>query len=93
MSYEITVGTCSLCGGRVALSRLWMSTEPQLPRCTSCGAYPEKPFGAVIPMKKRDSSELNSLCQLLGDESRRKLTNICQGKISYISSYNKVKSE
>lgn len=46
-----TIGTCSLCGGRVVLHEHWMSVNPQIPHCESCGARAAEPHGPVIPME------------------------------------------
>lgn len=43
-----TIGTCSLCGGRVV--RPMHSTNP-VDHCVDCGAYRENTYGPVIPMK------------------------------------------
>jgi len=48
---DITVGTCSCCGGRVTVPDNWLSVIPPVPTCKQCGATPEQPHGAVIPMK------------------------------------------
>lgn len=44
-----TVGTCSLCGGRVSVPSPWMGTIPPVPTCDSCGATAAS-HGPVIPM-------------------------------------------
>jgi hypothetical protein len=43
------VGTCSICGGHVTAHNVWMSTQPDVPRCERCGAT-AAPSGPVIPM-------------------------------------------
>lgn len=45
-----TVGTCSLCGGRVSVPRNWMATTPPIPTCESCGATKKQPHGDVVEM-------------------------------------------
>lgn len=92
MAYEITVGTCSECGGRVALSRAWFSTLPQLPRCTVCGAYPEKPYGNVIMMKKPIvRAEFEDLMRAIRESTSRRITDSCTKKITYIDAYKNTK--
>jgi hypothetical protein len=44
-----TVGTCSLCGGRVTVPFAWMGVIPPTPKCASCGAHAAS-HGPVIPM-------------------------------------------
>lgn len=46
-----TVGTCSLCGGRVAVPQFWYGVCPPTPQCSRCGALPEQCHGPVIPME------------------------------------------
>jgi hypothetical protein len=46
-----TLGACSLCGGRVSVPTAWMSVNPPVPCCESCGARPKQPHGAVIDME------------------------------------------
>lgn len=50
MSREITVGTCSICGGRVSLPSVWFGVIPPVPTCDSCGAI-KADHGPVITMK------------------------------------------
>jgi len=45
-----TVGTCSICGGRVSVPLVWMGTHPPIPTCESCGAVQANAYGPVIPM-------------------------------------------
>lgn len=45
-----TVGTCSLCGGRVTVPDVWMSIIPPTPTCEQCGAVAAE-HGPVIPMR------------------------------------------
>lgn len=52
MSTTITVGTCGRCGGRVAIHKVWMSVDPQIPQCQSCGARPRQPHGPVLDMEE-----------------------------------------
>ena len=46
------IGTCSLCGGRVVVPEVWMSVEPTVPECESCGAT-KREHGPVIEMEPR----------------------------------------
>jgi len=48
---SITIGTCSECGGRVTIPRIWMSVIPAIPSCEHCGAIPAEPHGPIIKMK------------------------------------------
>ena len=48
---DITVGTCSLCGGRVTIPQSYMSTVPPIPTCQSCYATKAEPYGRIIHMK------------------------------------------
>lgn len=56
-----TIGTCSLCGGRVVLHEHWMSVRPQIPHCESCGARASQPHGPVIPMERPVPKDLSPL--------------------------------
>lgn len=47
-----TVGTCSICGGRVSVPDHWMGIYPPVPSCDSCGAHMKQPHGPVVPMEK-----------------------------------------
>lgn len=47
---EITIGTCSLCGGRVSIPAAWMATIPPTPTCQSCGAIGAS-HGPIVPMR------------------------------------------
>lgn len=49
---DTTIGTCSLCGGRVTVPELWAATIPPVPTCTSCGARQKQPYGPVIEMER-----------------------------------------
>lgn len=49
------VGTCSLCGGAVAVPAMWMSIIPPVPTCGSCGAVAAA-HGPVIPMRRNEYS-------------------------------------
>lgn len=53
---DITVGTCSLCGGRVVIPATWMGLNPPIPTCQGCGATKVQPHGNVIPMEKVPTS-------------------------------------
>lgn len=48
---EKTVGTCSICGGRVTVPSNWMGIYPPTPTCQNCGARAAQNNGPVIPMK------------------------------------------
>lgn len=45
-----TIGTCSICGGRVTIESSWYATIPQTPTCEDCGATAAQ-HGPVIPMR------------------------------------------
>lgn len=47
-----TIGTCSLCGGRVSVPRMWMGIYPPIPTCDSCGATKKHPHGGTVEMEK-----------------------------------------
>lgn len=53
----LTVGTCSLCGGRVVRKMVWLSdgNGPAPAWCTGCGAVEKNRtrYGAEIEMVKR----------------------------------------
>ena len=46
-----TVGTCSICGGRVSVPYVWHGITPPIPTCECCGATQKQPYGPVIPME------------------------------------------
>lgn len=48
---EVTIGTCSNCGGRVTVPQLWSATVPPIPTCQGCGARKRQPHGEVIDME------------------------------------------
>lgn len=55
MNYETypgktIIGSCSLCGGPVAVHTAWMATIPDTPTCQRCGATKVQDYGPVIPM-------------------------------------------
>ncbi len=52
-----TIGTCSICGGRVSEPVFFHSIVPPVPTCESCGAVAAS-FGPVVPMKPRHSTSL-----------------------------------
>lgn len=59
-----TVGTCSICGGRVSTPEAWYATVPPVPRCESCGATMSAPWGPIIiPMTpaSQDNSNLDEI--------------------------------
>lgn len=45
-----TVGTCSICGGRVSVPSPWYGVQEPIPTCEKCGATSSM-FGPVIPMQ------------------------------------------
>ena len=45
---DTTLGTCSVCGGRVTVPEAWYSTKPPIPRCESCGATVKQPYGPIL---------------------------------------------
>lgn len=45
-----TLGTCSICGGRVSIPDVWHSVIPPVPTCEKCGATMKNPYGKVIKM-------------------------------------------
>ena len=47
---NITIGTCSLCGGRVTVPEAWAGMNPPVPTCELCGATAKHPHGRVIDM-------------------------------------------
>ena len=47
---NVTIGTCSRCGGRVSIPSNWMATTPAIPKCEGCGASKANPHGPVIDM-------------------------------------------
>lgn len=47
-----TVGTCSLCKGRVTVPQNWLSVVPPIPTCESCSATAKQPYGGTIEMEK-----------------------------------------
>jgi hypothetical protein len=49
-----TVGTCSICGGRVSVPDHWMGIYPPIPTCDSCGAHMKEPHGPVVEMEPRE---------------------------------------
>jgi len=46
-----TIGTCSLCGGRVTLPTVWHGVAPPTPTCESCHAT-AKSHGPTIEMER-----------------------------------------
>jgi hypothetical protein len=49
MNSYTTIGTCSLCGGRVSVPSIWMGIIPPTPTCESCGATMRE-HGPVVEM-------------------------------------------
>ncbi len=52
MSYTV-LGTCSICGGKIIVPKVWLGLYPPTPSCMSCGAVPKDAHGPVIPMEPR----------------------------------------
>lgn len=52
------VGTCSLCGGPVAVPNVWYSTLPPRPKCQQCGAK-KRPddHGPIIEMEPDENAK------------------------------------
>lgn len=48
---NVTIGTCSICGGAVVVPQAWCGINPPTPRCSGCGATPVQSHGPIIPMK------------------------------------------
>lgn len=57
---EKTVGTCSICGGRVSVPFAWWGIYPPVPTCESCGAT-KRDHGPVVDMepKRPVTAEVN----------------------------------
>lgn len=53
MSHTI-LGTCSICGGRVAVPNVWLGIYPPAPACLSCKAVAAD-SGPIIKMKPAGS--------------------------------------
>ncbi len=49
---EVTLGLCSLCGGRVVVEQYWAGTQPNKPRCTRCGAQGDAEEQYIIKMHR-----------------------------------------
>ena len=49
---NITIGKCSVCGGKVVVPSVWYSTEEPVPTCKKCGAEKENDL-PEIKMKKK----------------------------------------
>lgn len=45
------IGTCSICGGPVAVETVSWSVTPPTPRCLNCGAVKAETYGPEIPMR------------------------------------------
>ena len=48
---SITIGTCSLCSGRVSVPTAWYGTKKPTPTCEKCKAVTEQSYGPTIKMK------------------------------------------
>ena len=51
-----TVGTCSICGGRVTVPTICHCIYPPVPSCEACGATAAEVHGPVIDMKPSDKT-------------------------------------
>ncbi len=61
---EVTVGTCSLCGGDVKRHQgAWLGVDPPTPRCTGCGARPRMPLIGMSPAPLVDMSPAAGLAE------------------------------
>lgn len=47
------IGTCSECGGPVAVPTVTWSTVAPVPTCLKCGAVQRESYGPTIPMRPR----------------------------------------
>jgi hypothetical protein len=56
-----TMGTCSICGGRVSVPAVWWSVIPPTPTCELCGAIPLEAHGPVIPMRPSEFGTASNL--------------------------------
>jgi len=70
---KTVIGKCSLCGGKVITDSIWMSTESQVPRCSSCGEEMDDMVNVpTVPMKKATSKELKALSKVPEAQSNSK---------------------
>ena len=69
MSLRTTVGTCSLCGGEVAVPSMSVDRTPY---CRKCGARPKRPHGSVIEMEPKSSPQIVDLAAALRGSLDRK---------------------
>lgn len=51
------IGTCSICGGPVAVQSPWTGHRAPVPQCNDCEAVAVGSFGPVIEMRKAKDSE------------------------------------
>lgn len=51
---DVTLGTCSLCGGAVTVPAIWHGVIPPTPTCSSCGAV-KREHGPIIEMQPSPS--------------------------------------
>ena len=51
MTTNKTIGTCSICGGRVTVPHIWGGVTPPTPTCEQCGARAAS-HGPVIEMQR-----------------------------------------
>jgi hypothetical protein len=53
----VIIGICSICGGQVAVPKVWMGTIPPIPYCLQCGAHENQQTKLpVIKMKPINKS-------------------------------------
>ncbi len=58
---NVTVGTCSNCGGRVSVPQNWCGVNPPIPTCEGCGARPREKYGPVIDMGPAPQRTLDAI--------------------------------
>lgn len=55
---DVTIGTCSECGGPVMVPGAWASVgPPPVPKCRQCGAVKASAYGPVIHMTRQVESK------------------------------------
>jgi len=67
---ETTIGTCSICGGRVSVPTAWMAIIPPTPTCRSCGAVAAS-HGPIVPMRPAPRMETTATSRLTFPEIPR----------------------
>lgn len=58
-----TIGTCSICGGRVTVPSIWLAVIPPTPTCENCGATAAPNNGPVIPMVPHQTPPMTKVWQ------------------------------